>query len=132
MVNKFEARCMEDLGLTTEQQWRAFEEKTARLFKGLYAAHYLCENGFEDDSYYDRFGTWDFGGKRCYDICENWWNWGREKLGSETAMEVFDRLNGWILLSEASWEDTLWDGYEEFLEHDEAEAQQLTNNERKF
>ena len=92
------------MGYTTEQQWRAFENKMKNVLKALPAANYF-------------WGDCKF----TIDQVDAWWKWGREVLGgNETAYEVFDRWNGgWVCLSEAEFNNTLWDGYEEFLGHEE-------------
>ena len=92
------------MGFTTEQQWRAFEKKMENVLKVLPAANYFWSN--------------------CVftiDLASAWWKWSREVLGgNETAYEVFDRWNGgWVCLSKAEFNGTLWDGYEEFLGHEE-------------
>ena len=92
------------MGYTTEQQWRAFENKMKNVLKAVPAANYL-----EGEC------------KLTFDQADAWWKWGKEVLGgNETAYEVFDRWNGgWVSLSEAVFNNTLWDGYEEFLGHNE-------------
>ena len=81
MVNKFDARCMEEMGFTNEQQWRAFEKKMDNVLTAVFYAHRLAN----DSCKLGKYGE------------DAWWKWGRDVLGSETAMEVFDRWNGGCL-----------------------------------
>ena len=104
MVNKLHEKLMGEMGFTTEQQWRAFEKKMENVLTAVFYAHFL-------DNEYCKLGKYGE---------DAWWQWGRDVLGSETAYEVFDRWHGGCLcLSDAEFNGTLWDGYEEFLGHKE-------------